>query len=69
MSNYDDEDELQKLRTLVCRKDFGGMDDFSQERSHILNLTYNCMRQEKKRFGQCQKEAWEKYRDAIEGCI
>jgi len=65
----DDEKELQELKTLVCSKNFGGMDDFSKERSHILNLTYGCMRQEKKRFGECQKIAWERYRDAVEGCL
>ena len=63
------EKELQALRTLVCGGNFGGMDDFSAERSHILKLTYTCLRSSKKSFGECQKEAWKQYRDAVKDCM
>jgi len=61
--------ELIALRTLVCNGDFGGMDGFSQERSHILKLTYSCLRNKNKTFGECQKEAWRSYRDFVKDCM
>jgi hypothetical protein len=60
--------ELRALQALVCGRDFGGMDDFSQERHHILKLTYSCLKNSKMNFGECQKLAWRQYRDIIKDC-
>ncbi|MBN2604175.1 MAG: hypothetical protein JXA91_08600 [Candidatus Thermoplasmatota archaeon] len=69
MHDNEVEKELVSLRNLICGRDFGGMTDFSEERSHILKLTYACLRNTKKSFGECQKESWQKYRAAVKDCM
>ena len=61
--------ELRSLQSLVCGRDFGGMADFSAERSHVLRLAYSCLRNSKMNFSECQKLAWEEYRNAVKDCM
>lgn len=65
----DDEQELKSLQRLVCSGEFGGMDDFRKERSHILRMAYHCMDNNKWSFGACQKKSWARYKDAVKDCI
>ena len=71
MFEIDDEAkrQLEALQALVCGRDFGGMADFSSERSHVLRLAYSYMRNSKMNFSQCQKIAWEEYRNAVKDCM
>ena len=59
------DEELLALKKLVCSQDFGGMEDFSKERSHILRLAYICLRTTKLDFGECQKRSWDEYRNMM----
>ncbi len=68
-SPADAEKELNALKKLACSDDFGGMGDFSEERSHILRMAYQCMDKQNKIFGECQKDAWSRYRNAVKDCI
>ena len=62
ISEAEAEKELKNLRMLVCSANFGGMDDFSKERSHLLKLAYVCLRTTKFDFGECQQLAWDEYK-------
>ena len=57
------DEELLALKKLACSSNFGGMEDFSKERSHVLKLAYICLRTSKKTFSECQHEAWEEYKN------